>query len=59
MGLKDLFAKWSKGSDDAAIARAESGNTEDFEGQKADIRVNESYAGGEAAEVARDDLDDV
>lgn len=59
MGLKELFAKWTKGSDDAAIARAEQHQTEDYEGQKADIRVEESYAGGESVEVARDDLDDV
>lgn len=57
MGLKDLFAKWSKAGDRAAVERAEQHTTEDYEGQKADIRVGESFAGGEALDAARDDLD--
>lgn len=56
MGLKDLFAKWSKAGDRAAVERAEQ-HTEDYEGQKADIRAGESFAGGEALDAARDDLD--
>lgn len=56
MGLKDLFAKWSKAGDRAAVERAEQ-HTEDYEGQKADIRVGESFAGGETLDAARDDLD--
>jgi hypothetical protein len=56
MGLKDFFSRWSKASDREAIERAEQ-HTEDYEGQKADIRVEESFAGGEAMDVARDDLD--
>jgi hypothetical protein len=58
MGLKDLFARWSKADDRAAVERAEQ-HVEDYEGQKADIRIGESYAGGEAVRVARDDLDDI
>ena len=57
MGLKDLFAKWTKAGDRAAVERAEQ-HVEDYEGQKADMRIGESYAGGEAARVARDDLDE-
>ena len=56
MGLKDLFSRWSKAGDRAAIERTEQ-HTEDYEGQKADIRAGESFAGGEAIEAARDDLD--
>ena len=56
MGLKDLFSKWTKAGDRAAVERAEQ-HTEDYEGHKADIRAGESFAGGEAIETARDDLD--
>lgn len=56
MGLKELFSKWTKAGDRDAIERAEQ-HTDDYEGHKADIRVEESYAGAEAADVARDDLD--
>lgn len=57
MGLKDFFSRWSKASDRAAVERAEQRTTEDYEGHKADIRVEESYAGAEALDTARDDLD--
>jgi hypothetical protein len=56
MGLKDFFSKWSKAGDRAAVERAEQ-RTEDYEGQKADIRAGEDFAGGEALDAARDDLD--
>lgn len=56
MGLKELFSKWTKAGDREAIERAEQ-HTDDYEGHKADIRVGESFAGAEAVDAARDDLD--
>jgi hypothetical protein len=53
MGLKELLGKWTKrGPDDEPTV-----HTEDYEGRKADIRAGESFAGAEALETARDDLE--
>lgn len=56
MGLKDLLGKLMRGggSDDEPYA----GEAEDYDGRKADIRAGESFAGAEAIETARDDLEE-
>jgi hypothetical protein len=66
MGLKELFQRWTKGSNAEAIARAEaeSGMTpyerdvdqEDFEGRKQDLRVGSWPHGAEAEETARNEF---
>jgi len=68
MGLKDLFARWSKGEDERAVERAEeeSGMTpheravdeEDFEGRKDDLFATERESAGAEAIPSAEDLED-
>jgi hypothetical protein len=67
MGLKDLFVRWTKSRDDAALDRAEREShmtehernldREDYEARKDDAYITErNYAGAEASEAADDDV---
>jgi hypothetical protein len=67
MGLKDLFGRWSKSRDDAALDRAEREShmseperdldREDYEARKDDVYIGErDFAGAEAREAADDEL---
>ena len=68
MGLKDLLRRWTKGEDERAIERAEERtrmtpverdvDREDFEARKDDVASMSQWPGQQAAEAARDDLDE-
>ena len=69
MGLKEFFGRWRKGENERAVERAEEESRmtpadrdldeEDYEAHKEDIRTaGTSYAGFDAADVARNELDD-
>jgi hypothetical protein len=69
MGLKSFFSRWTKGEDARAVERADEEtrmtpyerdvDREDYEARKEDMRTaNTSYAGFDAADVARNELDD-
>jgi hypothetical protein len=67
MGLKNLFSRWSKGSDEDAIERAEEQSrmtasereldqAESFVGRQTDSFISNSWAGSEAIR-STDDFD--
>jgi len=69
MGLKSFFSRWTKGEDERALERADEEtrmtsyerdvDEEDYEARKEDMRTEgTSYAGFDAAEVARNEVDD-
>ena len=68
MGLKDLLNRWRQGENERAVERVkeESEMTaherdvdqEDFEARKDDTLVQRDFAGSEALDVAREDLED-
>jgi hypothetical protein len=69
MGLKSFFSRWTKGEDERALERADEETRmtpeerdveeEDYEARKEDMRTaGTSYAGFDAADVARNETDD-
>jgi hypothetical protein len=58
MGLRDLFKRWSKDEDERAIERAELRQSGDYEGTKDDIAIKGGFAGSQAMDVVREDLED-
>jgi hypothetical protein len=69
MGLKRFFSRWTKGEDARALERADEETRmtpeerdvaeEDYEARKDDMRTaGTSYAGFDATEVARNEVDD-
>jgi len=58
MGLRNLLKRWSKGEDERAIERAELRESGDYEGAKDDLRIRGSFAGGEAMDAVREDLEE-
>ncbi len=68
MGLKSFFSRWTKSDDARALERADEEtrmtpqerdvDEEDYEAHKDEIRTDASYAGFDAADVARNEVDD-
>jgi hypothetical protein len=67
MGLRDIWSRWTRGDDRRAVERAKEEtrmtayerdvDQEDFEARKDDVQVTRDYAGSEALDAARDDLE--
>ena len=67
MGLKDILRRWTHSEDQRAVERAKEEarmtpaerdvDQEDFEARKDDVQVSRDFAGSEALDVARDDLE--
>lgn len=67
MGLKEIFRRWTKSEDQRVVERAKEEtrmtpqerdvDQEDFEARKDDQKVSRDFAGSEALDAARDDLE--
>lgn len=66
MGLKELFQRWTKSSDQDALAKTERESQmtpqereldgEDYEAHKDDVLLGQSYAGSAAEQVVEDEF---
>lgn len=67
MGLKDMLRRWTHSEDQRSVERAKEEtrmtaherevDQEDFEARKDDVQVSRDFAGSEALDAARDDLE--
>jgi hypothetical protein len=67
VGLRDLVTRWRPSADEQAIERAEEQtrmipyerdvDREDYEAKKDDAYIGRTFAGGEAEDAAREDLE--
>jgi hypothetical protein len=67
MGLKEILSRWTRSEDRRAVERSKEESRmaaherdvdqEDFEARKDDVKLNRDFAGSEALDTARDDLE--